>query len=44
MGNSIVPAGEMKLENQVYQKELKNLITKLLAKKDNQQMANRKLP
>ena len=33
MGNSIVPAGEMKVENQVYQKELKDLVTELLSKK-----------
>jgi len=33
MGNSIVPAGEMKSANQVYQKELNDLISGLLAKK-----------
>jgi hypothetical protein len=44
MGNSIVPAGEMKLENQVYQKELKDLITELLAKNHDQQITNRQLP
>jgi hypothetical protein len=33
MGNSIVPAGEMKAENQVYQKELNDLVTELLANK-----------
>lgn len=33
MGNGIVPAGEMKSENQVYQKELNELITELLANK-----------
>ena len=33
LGNSIVPAGEMKSANQVYQKELNDLVTEILAKK-----------
>jgi hypothetical protein len=33
MGNSTVPSGEIKAEDQVYQKELKTLMTQLLAKK-----------
>ncbi|HYK57648.1 MAG TPA: alkaline phosphatase family protein, partial [Flavisolibacter sp.] len=44
LGNSIVPAGEMKIKNQVYQRDLKNLITELLAKNHDQPIANRKLP
>jgi hypothetical protein len=35
LGNSIVPAGEMKTRNQIYQKELSDLMTQLLAKKPN---------
>jgi hypothetical protein len=40
MGNSIVPAGEMKTGNQVYQKELNDLITELLAKNMNRDTNN----
>jgi hypothetical protein len=33
LGHNVVPSGEMKIENQVYQKSLKDLMTQLLTKK-----------
>src|SRR6476661_2510128 len=33
LGHNVVPSGEMKTENQVYQKELKELMTQLLTKR-----------
>jgi hypothetical protein len=33
LGHNVVPSGEMKTENQVYQKSLKDLMTQLLTKK-----------
>jgi len=38
LGNSIVPAGEMKAANQTYQRELKNLVMELLEKSDKPQL------